>query len=93
MDNTTFIRKMSNIRILKKAFTDHSSSNFLNDYQRGLRRLYHGDCFGSQEEHKLWLSRSTGYNAGFINADIMIRCDQDAIKKITLYACMNEGGR
>jgi len=25
-------------------------------YQRGLRRAYYGEVFGSQEEHELWMS-------------------------------------
>ena len=27
-------------------------------YRRGLRRRYHGENFGTPEEHKLWMSRS-----------------------------------
>ena len=46
-------------------------------YQRGLRRRYHGEKFGTEAEHKLWISlaqekpdqprheRGVGYRAGY----------------------------
>ena len=47
-------------------------------YQRGLRRLYHGEKFGTDEEHDLWMNladdvdegradRGRGYTDGFLN--------------------------
>jgi len=54
-------------------------SDFLDGYQRGLRRGYHGDNFGTDVEHEKWLdliNDSTrqqlgqGYRAGFEGAEI-----------------------
>ncbi len=48
------------------------NSDYGKGYQRGLRRYYHGESFGSPEEHELWLSLSDdrqelgdGYRDGF----------------------------
>ncbi len=30
-------------------------SGYWRGYQRGLRRAYHGEAFGSSNEHRLWL--------------------------------------
>ncbi len=53
-----------------------NDSDFWSGYQRGLRRLYHGEKFGTENEHLLWLSLvdsvdeaskagGRGYRAGF----------------------------
>jgi hypothetical protein len=56
---------------------------------RGLRKHYHGDNFGTEAEHKMWLSlydaenditrkmRGYGYKSGYAGDNI-----QEAIKKI-----------
>ena len=31
-------------------------TDYWNGYQRGLRRAFHGDQFGTDEEHALWLA-------------------------------------
>lgn len=36
-------------------------TDFWAGYQRGLRRNYHGENFGTEQEHELWLS---GINSG-----------------------------
>lgn len=51
------------------------TSDYGSGYQRGLRRHYHGERFGTPEEHALWMSLGTsgdpreelgrGYRAGF----------------------------
>lgn len=57
-------------------------------YQRGIRRNYHGDKFGTADEHRLWLSlsseivedrrfRGIGYRAGVDGLQI-----SDAIKHL-----------
>lgn len=55
----------------------YPDSEYWAGYQRGLRRKYHGDAFGSVAEHNLWFSladetgddtrrfRGIGYRAGF----------------------------
>lgn len=55
---------------------DGSANEFWNGYARGLRRNYHGENFGTDEEHTLWMGlsasddwsrklRGIGYQAGF----------------------------
>ena len=36
--------------------TDPNKLNYWNGYLRGLRRAQFGDLFGTEAEHKLWLS-------------------------------------
>lgn len=67
-------------------------------YIRGLRRLYHGERFGTPEEHELWLSltgpddtrrmRGIGYRAGFEGQNI-----QQAMKNLTTMQHRSELGR
>ena len=56
-------------------------SDFWTGYQRGLRRLYYGENFGTPEEHALWMGltddrdesremRGLGYRFGFAGHDI-----------------------
>lgn len=51
-----------------------NDADYMSGYMRGLRRLYHGDDFGTAEEHALWMSlagdetrrdRGQGYRDGF----------------------------
>jgi hypothetical protein len=50
------------------------NQEFWNAYSRGLRRLYHGEKFGTEDEHKIWMSqeglRGAGYKKGFSGSDI-----------------------
>ncbi len=67
MDRSVFEQNMN------YAKTMHSigeQSEYWNGYMRGLRRRYHGENFGTEEEHQLWLTangddthdqRSAGY--------------------------------
>lgn len=48
------------------------AGDYLAGYQRGLRRLYHGESFGTMAEHEQWLTlsghqaeRGRGYRDGF----------------------------
>ncbi len=52
MDQTTFTNLMNQSKLVV--------SDYAAGYQRGLRRLYHGDSFGNVEEHEQWLSLGTG---------------------------------
>lgn len=57
--------------------SDFPDNEYWTGYQRGLRRHFHGDRFGTADEHRLWLSlsaetdddarrfRGIGYRAGF----------------------------
>lgn len=55
-------------------------NDFWNGYLCGLRRAYHGENFGNDGEHKMWMSldgpdksrkmRGVGYRAGFNGMEI-----------------------
>ena len=76
-----------------------SDSDFWSGYQRGLRRHYHGEKFGTAQEHKLWMSladdsdysrkmRGLGYRAGFENQNV-----QQAMKSLAGCQYMSDIGR
>jgi len=60
-----------------RSFSDLPDVDFWDGYARGIRRNYHGENFGTDDEHRLWLSlanetgddqrrfRGIGYQAGF----------------------------
>ena len=60
----------------KRLTDDPMEADFWSGYIRGSRRLYHGDKFGTAEEHDLWMKagnsddesrrrQGAGYMAGF----------------------------
>lgn len=60
-------------------FVEGEEREFALGYQRGLQRAYHGDLFGSEEEHQALLRqgdpdtctpRGRGYRAGLAGKDI-----------------------
>jgi len=53
MNETQFQRELSRARTL--ATVEHERSAWWEGYQRGLRRAYHGERFGTDAEHQLWL--------------------------------------
>ena len=73
MDRQTFTHEM----VKAKTFINLSQDpDYWYGYQRGLRRQFYGDTFGSEEDHSQWLSlansdddirrkRGRGYHAGF----------------------------
>lgn len=73
MNETTFKREM----MKAKTFLESGQRpEYWAGYQRGLRRRYHGENFGTADEHQLWLDaaksdydqrrdRGQGYVAGY----------------------------
>lgn len=71
MDTTEFKRRMARVRYL--------SGDYAAGYQRGLRRLHHGESFGTDAEHAQWMSLGQngdhreelgrGYRDGFSGAE------------------------
>ena len=70
-----------------RRLTDFPESDFWAGYARGLRRLFHGEDFGTAQEHELWLSladeadrsrhmRGVGYRAGFAGTPIPLAIAQ-----------------
>jgi hypothetical protein len=73
MEKGTFEREMSKAKTFHEL--DESKTEYYAGYMRGLRRNYHGENFGTSEEHQLWLDaansddpdrkqRGTGYKDG-----------------------------
>jgi hypothetical protein len=71
VDSKTFKREMNRAKTMKSIEADRQ--NYWMGFMRGLRRKYHGEKFGTAEEHQLWLTadgdeyrrqRSRGYNDG-----------------------------
>ena len=50
---TTLMRRADTLRRIE---TDPIKSEWWAGYMRGLRRAHHGEKFGTQTEHELWLS-------------------------------------
>jgi len=57
---------------------DRDNQDYWSGYARGLRRNHHGDNFGTDDEHELWMTatgdplrnaKSKGYRDGFSDAD------------------------
>lgn len=70
-----FASLMRRADTLRRVEPDPVRSEWWVGYMRGLRRAHHGESFGSQAEHDLWLSlvgdpdlsrdaRGRGYRAG-----------------------------
>jgi hypothetical protein len=53
MDEQTFKRLMNQASIFHRIGDD---TGYLAGYMRGLRRAYHGERFGTEDEHTRWLS-------------------------------------
>lgn len=51
-----FANLMRRADTLRRGNADALQSTWLAGYMRGLRRAHHGERFGTQAEHDLWLS-------------------------------------
>jgi len=65
---------------------DRDRADFWRGFQRGLRRLYHGEKFGTPEEHQNFLNcragefrqqLQTGYRAGFYRDELRLDGPED----------------
>ena len=74
MDQQSFEHEMAKAQAMRSA---GDRPEYWAGYMRGLRRKYHGEDFGTDEEHRLWLTAdgdtlrrdlSAGYRAGYIPA-------------------------
>ncbi len=76
MDEAKFMSEMAKARASDKH--GERSVAYWEGFERGLRRQYHGDKFGTEQEHALWLSfaddgadpshreRGLGYRDGLV---------------------------
>jgi len=81
-------KKFQSLLRMAKSFQelDHDRADFWRGCQRGLRRLFHGENFGTEEEHQKFLNcregdyrreLQTGYRAGFYYDDLRIETPAD----------------
>ena len=56
MEMSKFTTLMRRADTLRRIETDPIKSEWWAGYMRGLRRAHHGEKFGTQTEHELWLS-------------------------------------
>ena len=78
MKKQFFEREMHRAQAMSKTTTDPLKHDYWMGYQRGLRRRYHGENFGTPDEHQLWLTatgdasrdqRAAGYHDGYYGPD------------------------
>ena len=55
MTRTRFQHEMNRAAAMRAA---GDRPDYWSGYERGLRRAYHGERFGTTEEHNLWLSQA-----------------------------------
>ena len=60
MDKETFKAKMYHAEVMSEI---DDSPDYWEGYKRGLKRAYHGEHFGTEAEHKLWLSLVDSVNS------------------------------
>ena len=81
-------KKFQSLMRMAKSFQqfDSDREEYWSSFQRGLRRLHHGENFGTSEEHEKWLNcrggefrmqMQTGYRAGFYYDDLKIESPAD----------------
>jgi len=73
MERAVFEHEMNRAKTMAEA---GDKSDYWGGYRRGLRRKFHGENFGTLEEHELWMAaissddpqrqdRGRGYRKGF----------------------------
>ena len=55
MDQQSFEHEMAKAQAMRSA---GDRPEYWAGYMRGVRRRYHGDNFGTEDEHRLWMSLS-----------------------------------
>jgi len=72
MDQKTFEHEMYRAKAMQQV--EHGKQDYWTGFQRGLRRGYHGEKFGTDAEHEQWwgmvddedrVDQGQGYRAGF----------------------------
>lgn len=63
MERSTFKSVLGLAKSLEKAHAenkDYRRSEFCRGFRRGIRRLFHGENFGTDEEHNKWMNCADG---------------------------------
>ena len=86
MTEQQFQHAMGAAETFQRIAGDPLVADFWSGYIRGIRRRYHGEKFGTAEDHALWLEavnsddesrqrRGEGYRAGFAGVSIKAALD------------------
>jgi len=62
MDEQTFQSELDRAKTMQGIAKEPIEADYWDGYQRGLRRLFHGERFGTVRQHALWLSFSNDAN-------------------------------
>jgi len=99
MNQSEFERNMRGAKQISTLSDEPNDQDFWSGYQRGMRRHYHGEKFGTEAEHALWMAaadqtrdeqrrhRGLGYRAGFDGMSI-----SDAIKHLAKFTAASSAG-
>jgi hypothetical protein len=77
MDEQQFQSELNRAKTMQRIVNEPTKADYFAGYQRGLRRAFHGERFGTAQEHELWLSlandgdesraaRGRGYRDGLL---------------------------
>lgn len=59
MTEQQFQSEMRRTQTMGRLATNPTDSDYYAGYTRGLQRAFHGEQFGNQQEHDLWLGLAT----------------------------------
>lgn len=99
MTGANYQSNLSAADTFRRLSSEPDEQEFWAGYVRGLRRNHHGEKFGTDEDHDLWMSaadssdqsrkmRGLGYRAGFEAQNV-----QAAMKTLVVYQHMSELGK
>lgn len=89
MTEQKFKSEMRRAEALRQ-LSDHMMAEYYAGYIRGLRRAYHGDSFGTEEDHRAWMAagdmddeyrrqRGIGYRDGLAFSELSSRMGRPSI--------------
>jgi hypothetical protein len=97
MTEKEFQMSMQTAKTFQGLTDNPEEQQFWTGYQRGMRRHYHGEKFGTSEEHEQWLALiddktraelGRGYWIGCVGSDIQI-----AMKSLAKHQILSDLGR
>lgn len=56
MDEKAFQAELTRAKTMQGSVKEPAEADYWDGYQRGLRRLFHGERYGTARQHELWLA-------------------------------------
>lgn len=81
MVESDFQSRLRRAQLVLSITDDQSRKEYLTGYMRGLRRAYHGEAFGTEDEHCRWLNLGDdpgredlgrGYRDGIAERELLV---------------------